>query len=583
MTNHELIALLEITAGQELTYWVDNLDNTWTAVSEYYVLNVFSDGAELDISEWDWEPATGEVTIIGVDPSDHFIQATVGLYFTNKPLPFSTALYPVHRTRYDPRIISLPNVSRRISEKFGGVIQIGGCDIQLANADGFFDQLIKELDFDAGTAVLKISTIDTPLYSEFTSIGTWCISGYTLDFELATLELKDLFEKIELKVPVEVYSYDTYPNLEEAAVGEAIPLAYGRIHNISPVLIDTTLGKYKVAGHAIHSFDGITGGEFDSQDTANGEFILANFDPEALPSLQVSFTGKALYNPADVLADLLADYTLDTASFTEAYEEWHLGTNAHSFEVSLYIDEATELLEICSNVAEQAHGILYLTTDGEYALSAWYPKRSEDLPVFIDEDLISVKETGATNEINTSITAAYVNSTQLYIEEANTAQYRRRLPVHYKEEKDFDLDLLRCVRSAASLRLMLNNGVERTWAVELSRRALFYNPGDAIYFNTSRGLLNGNFEILEISTSLDSPKVSLVLSNWHGLNDYAGYWAEDTPLFPSYLGGGSCEVWSSAWTTEQKKWARENLGYWTDDNGFIDSDDPESYLGSVWI
>jgi hypothetical protein len=59
-------------------------------------------------------------------------------------------------------------------------------------------------------------------------------------------------------------------------------------------------------------------------------------------------------------------------------------------------------------------------------------------------------------------------------------------------------------------------------------------------------------------------------------------WTSDSPTFPAYLGGGSADPWDKTWTTEQKIYAKENFGYWTDENDYIDSTDPDSYYGSTW-
>lgn len=46
-----------------------------------------------------------------------------------------------------------------------------------------------------------------------------------------------------------------YPNLEDRADGAVIPIAYGDLHNVVPVCIETLAQTYKLAGHAIHAID----------------------------------------------------------------------------------------------------------------------------------------------------------------------------------------------------------------------------------------------------------------------------------------------------------------------------------------
>lgn len=46
-----------------------------------------------------------------------------------------------------------------------------------------------------------------------------------------------------------------YPSLEDRADGAPIPIAYGDLHNVVPVCIETLAQTYKLAGHAIHAVD----------------------------------------------------------------------------------------------------------------------------------------------------------------------------------------------------------------------------------------------------------------------------------------------------------------------------------------
>lgn len=63
---------------------------------------------------------------------------------------------------------------------------------------------------------------------------------------------------------------------------------------------------------------------------------------------------------------------------------------------------------------------------------------------------------------------------------------------------------------------------------------------------------------------------------------YRNYWTIDYPVFPAVLGGDDASMWNRDWTAEQKKYAKTHFGYWCDDNGYIDPNDPASYMESVW-
>ena len=65
---------------------------------------------------------------------------------------------------------------------------------------------------------------------------------------------------LNIKLPKTRYKWaagvaPNYPNLEERADGAPIPIAYGDLHDVVPVCIDTVDHVYKIADHAIHSLD----------------------------------------------------------------------------------------------------------------------------------------------------------------------------------------------------------------------------------------------------------------------------------------------------------------------------------------
>lgn len=86
---------------------------------------------------------------------------------------------------------------------------------------------------------------------------------------------------LHTKLPQTRYNTTTYPTLESRADGAPIPIAYGDLHGVIPVCINTGTYLYKLAGHAIHSIDAVRSdtetlipGTDYSVDLANAEFSL---------------------------------------------------------------------------------------------------------------------------------------------------------------------------------------------------------------------------------------------------------------------------------------------------------------------
>jgi len=88
-------------------------------------------------------------------------------------------------------------------------------------------------------------------------------------------------------IPTKRYNTTDYPNLEERADGMPIPLCYGAVTNITPVIIDQVTHKYKICSNTLASIDevradgvALTGGGTDyTADLANGEFTFDTGSP----------------------------------------------------------------------------------------------------------------------------------------------------------------------------------------------------------------------------------------------------------------------------------------------------------------
>jgi hypothetical protein len=78
-----------------------------------------------------------------------------------------------------------------------------------------------------------------------------------------------------------------------------------------------------------------------------------------------------------------------------------------------------------------------------------------------------------------------------------------------------------------------------------------------------------------------------VLGNQRNFAGRAGFWVDDSGALPTRFasltgyGSGSL-VWNASWDPQIKRWACENVGYWTDGNGFASSSDPDSFIPSSW-
>lgn len=180
------------------------------------------------------------------------IQAIVPQYFSNYPKNYSG-------TQYDARIKSTPSISQRIEARFGGVAQIGGGTVTLINSDGYFDSKM-DWQWDAGLVTIKLGLdIDGSVAttSDLQQIAVWAVDQHSKTQEGFTLRLVDSRTRIKAKIPVDTFTRTAFPNIEPSEEGKTIPTVYGKVLGVKPTAVDPALKQFKVASHAVTSFDGV--------------------------------------------------------------------------------------------------------------------------------------------------------------------------------------------------------------------------------------------------------------------------------------------------------------------------------------
>ena len=99
--------------------------------------------------------------------------------------------------------------------------------------------------------------------------------------------------------------------------------------------------------------------------------------------------------------------------------------------------------------------------------------------------------------------------------------------------------------------------------------------------------LNEVMEVLEVRHDLLGGKVSMVAGDNRSYGSKPGFWVANADVLPTRFstlagyGAGSL-AWNASWHDTIKQWARQNVGYWQDTNGFATTTDDESNLASIW-
>jgi len=174
--------------------------------------------------------------------------------------------------------------------------------------------------------------------------------GVSFDRHEVQIKLRDVRNRDVVDMPPNAFWTTNYPNLEPAAEGQPIPVAYGDLSDAwCPVwCTDTTTNEFKIADHAIKSIEAVTkNGEvtaWSNENLTNATFRISSYTP-GTDEVAVKFKGKVdgggdlIENPVDILRDIQENYIgIDAANIdTDAYDD--LKIDLEYFKARRYINE----------------------------------------------------------------------------------------------------------------------------------------------------------------------------------------------------------------------------------------------------
>ena len=492
-----------------------------------------------------------------------------------------------------------------------------------SGSDGFFSDPAYD-GFESAASKSVAHTASS--YADYDTMGTWRITGWEKDLRTFKLVLEERMGILKKKIPVATWERSEFPSLREDDEGKPKQIAYGYIYDAKPVCVDTVNYKFRVAGHAIKDFldfrvikenaDGLSYWVTvtpDANDEATAEFTLNAADWDGSADVACDFIGRknadnsTMENASDVIADLiftqageLAAYK-DATSFAASRTVLLVGTDSDGAEVSrsrisMYIDKEIEVTKVISQINEVVGSYVFCDKTGKYKYIVFDPQPGQGSTTFTDSEVADWNELIDAEEMLTSLKVEYQHrQARDYPQTVTCArtdtQYWQGASAAVSDvAEEVPLDRLSDARYFGQRTIRMRGEPIRTFTAKLSRKAWTLEPGDTIIVTLDDRSVNNIFEVLGVKRNLAKTAwVSVVLSDFHGMGDQTGFWTAESPTLPTRFaslagyGSGAASPWNAAWHADIKAWARQNLGYWTDEYGFADSTDPDSYMPSVWI
>lgn len=326
-------------------------------------------------------------------------------------------------------------------------------------------------------------------------------------------------------------------------------------------------------------------------------------------SITVDFT-CTIGNPVDIVEDLLTVWGGELASdlFTPssgharegqgfgtfgARTRYVLGYNSATGrevnrpEISLYLDRQRKITDVIKTVEKFAFGMFYTNMDGLFTFRTWEPVQGESVVMAFEEsEIFDVVPEAQTADKLTAVSVSYqkdltANTSQTLLVEDAEGRYLSGLNANIIEEVEAPLYHLADAEEWASRYLFMRSRPTWEYVAEVNQRAWNLQPGDAVRLTYPKRGIDGLFEVLGASFTPGDGMVRLTLSDWRNYADTVAFVSGSAPSFPATLGGASADTWSSAWTDDQAKWARENVAYAHTDYEFVDLTDSRSFRAGV--
>lgn len=281
--------------------------------------------------------------------------------------------------RIAPRLLSVPSISKELSDIYNARVIFSGGVFELNNGDGFFDTLLEDEEIIGNKAK---SFIRHPV----TGVKQQSFSGFVEGGSVRSqappvlkLRIKDDKESLNIPIPRNVFNLTDYPYLHTDNVDKPIPLAFGHINNVELICsnelepaagtfyfpcADTSIG-------VLHDVDSVRVDDVDvafTKDLANNRFSLSS--AVYTPGQKVTATiqgyenasGDLMNNACDILKFLFMTFFGFTDN-TDFFDTWD---TVHAFNIFLWINEIKKFWEIVEIICKSSFINLILNNNGSY-------------------------------------------------------------------------------------------------------------------------------------------------------------------------------------------------------------------------
>jgi len=604
--------LAEIEPSEQLTDWTLYSGTIYySAIDIVDVTSVKEDGvtltevdtlAEVEASKWFHGKGKLYLQSSSGTPYLNVIVANYKLYYATKNVTLNNIFY-------EGILDNVPVIKQQKSEIFWGVSIISSGVAELLNGSGFFDNRYKNYSWNNKKITILLGGEDLP-YTEYRKQFAGKITNVSYSTSKFKINYEDNKTDFEDNIPKNSYSTTDYPNLDSEDSGKPIPLIYGTVFKVPLVCNTLALGSatslhsFKILDTSVCSVTSITqvyvndvAVTHSSASISNASFKLATATYSPGDSVTVSIIADE-YNPIEQIKSI-ASNVLSVPYNSDNYNTTAIAaavTEAEQFPCGIALTEYVSSLEIISDLMRSCMGNFFNDNDGKYSIKIWDTTIEDDLTSMDFNDIITgtFSSLSRIDDIRKIIRIgwrknwgedkySYSQRTSSITEEVYGITKTKTIPTLLSSSGGVGILLgrLGMIYETETIRIKFKS------KIQLAAK----NIGDRIRISFKRRSGDSNFEwvdsslveIYMINKDYINNVITIELDDMKGVGSNVGFWTDIVALFPSYLGGTTMLIWDKDWSDAQRSYALERAGYWTDDDGFADPDDPKSLgISKFW-
>ncbi len=287
---------------------------------------------------------------------------------------------------YEPLIKSVPNLSKKKDDLFYGIMSFNGGRVSFINNKGYFDKF-SQLGLYGQPIRLKLTFEGLPL-SEAKLVFSGRVEDFRHTFAEFTVNIADQRKLLSRKLPINTFTAEVYPDMEEKLIGTHIPIAYGPV--IKAPAYKTSSGNWTFADTEFNPIDStiIVYNKDDSIFSHGGTVTDGSFTgADTNDKLTVSFCQSAKQNGLDVIADAVENYE-GTAFSSLNYDlsEWESEKGSVK-NIGIWIGKGKQktTYDLIEQICKDNQGDFDVLADGRYTFRTLNPAKVPTHEIFQSE------------------------------------------------------------------------------------------------------------------------------------------------------------------------------------------------------